>query len=160
MLSHDFADIMIFRFRFRSRAFTNRMPTVCLTRWKQRTNTSWWRNDGASKENLYFDDQKKEVDSPSFFAVFSKRNKNKFSVFLRNRFQVAVRHRWRKMSKKRKSEAIAECVTDVLSTFAIDVFCDLLLNRRIACNMESICCYNMESNYYRKSFFLFRNFST
>ena len=34
---------------------------VYITRLKHRTSTSYWRNDGASKENLHFDAQSKEV---------------------------------------------------------------------------------------------------
>ena len=33
------------------------------------------RNDGASKENLHFDDQTKQVFSLLFVAMFSKRNR-------------------------------------------------------------------------------------
>ena len=46
-----------------------------VTRWKHRTSTSCWRNDGASKENLHFDDQSKKVVSLLFLAVFSKGNR-------------------------------------------------------------------------------------
>ena len=35
-------------------------------------------------------------------------------------------------TKKVVKEAIAECVTDVLTTAHLDVLCDLLLNRRTA----------------------------
>ena len=38
-------------------------------------NTELARADGASKENLHFDDQRKQVVSPLFVAMFSKRNR-------------------------------------------------------------------------------------
>ena len=46
-------------------------------------------------------------------------------------------------------EAIAECVTDVLTTF--DFFCDLLLNRRTA-TWNLFVLYNNETNYFRQTF--------
>jgi len=36
---------------------------------------SRWRNDGASKGNLHFNDQSKQVVSLFFVAVFSKGNR-------------------------------------------------------------------------------------
>ena len=43
---------------------------VCVTRWRHRTSTRCWRSDGASKENLRFDYQSKEVVS-----LFSSRSR-------------------------------------------------------------------------------------
>ena len=34
---------------------------VSITRWRHRTNTRCWRNDGARKENLHFDNQSWQV---------------------------------------------------------------------------------------------------
>ena len=57
-------------------------------------------------------------------------------------------------NKKMAHEAIAECVTAVLTTF-LEVFCDLLLNRRTA-TWNLFVLYNNETNYYRESFFYFK----
>ena len=48
---------------------------VSITQWKHKTSTSCWCNDGASQENLHFDDQSKEVASSFSIAVFSKGNR-------------------------------------------------------------------------------------
>ena len=149
MSSHDLADIMIFRFRFSCRAFTNRMPR-CLARWKRRTNTSCCRNDGASKENLYFDDQKKEVVSPSFVAVFSKREIDSMLPCVTDDV---------KMSKKRKSGRWGD--SRVCNWCFYHIYNWLLLwsiTEQTHSNMESICCYNMESNCSRKKAFFISKF--
>ena len=36
---------------------------VSLTRWSHRSSTSCWRNDGAIKENLHFDNQIKVIET-------------------------------------------------------------------------------------------------
>ena len=43
---------------------------------------SWWCNDGASKDNLHFDDQSKEVVSLFFTACFVKETENMFMFLL------------------------------------------------------------------------------
>ena len=43
---------------------------------------SCWRNDGASKENLYFDDHSKQGDFIFVLQYFLKEIENLFSVFL------------------------------------------------------------------------------
>ena len=42
---------------------------------RNRTSMSSWHNDGASEENLHFDDQSKQVVPLFFVLVFSKRNR-------------------------------------------------------------------------------------
>ena len=56
---------------------------VSKTRWKHRISMSCWRNDGASKENLPFDDQCKEVLSFFSSRCFLEEVENMFSVVYR-----------------------------------------------------------------------------
>ena len=55
---------------------------VSILRKKHRTSSSYWRNDGANKENLYFDDQSKEVVSLFLSQCCLKERENMFYVFL------------------------------------------------------------------------------
>ena len=55
-----------------------------ITRWRHRTSVSCWHNDGASKENLHFYDQSKQVVFLFFHSGVFKRNRYliMFFVFL------------------------------------------------------------------------------
>ena len=56
---------------------------VSITRWRHRTSSSCWRNDGASKENFNFDNLQENKSYPSFSSwFFLKEIKNMLSVLL------------------------------------------------------------------------------
>ena len=64
-----------------------------------------------------------------------------------NRSQMTSKCGKNKVAKK---EAIAGCVTDVLTTFKLDVFCDLLLKSNIRTEAWNLfVLYNNETSYYR-----------
>ena len=67
--------------KYLHRLVENRVST-CITQQKHRTSTSCWCNNGASKENLHFHDQNKQV-YPSFSSwCFLKEIENMFFMFL------------------------------------------------------------------------------
>ena len=104
----------------------------------------------SSAVHLYFDDQKKEVVSPSFVAVFSKREIDSMLPCVTDDV---------KMSNKRKSGRWGD--SRVCNWCFYHIYNWLLLwsiTEQTYSNMESICCYNMESKCYRKRAFFISKF--